>query len=393
VVVGNHRDAWVYGAVDPSSGTAAMLESVHGIGALLTQGWHPKRTIIFASWDAEEEGLIGSTEWVEQNAEALEHAVAYFNTDVAVSGADFTASAVPSLKLFLRELTRSVPSPLGGSVYQQWRINHPTQNENPAQNARGGSNVAAAPSEEIHVGDLGSGSDFTPFFQHIGVPSTDIGSDGPYGVYHSAFDNLAWYTENADPKFVYLQEMARVLGLEALRMADADVLPYDYVAYAGAINAYIETAKEKAGASGDSSSSLGWKGGVSREKSSKLGWKPAEPGFSSLNFSAVQAAAARFSAAADHAHALQIAAAGNLVRLNLALRQAETDLTSEAGLPNRPWYRHIIYAPGEFTGYSAVVIPGVNEAIDAKDYNRAAQQLAVLTQALTSAAQTLEGAR
>ena len=135
VVAGNHRDAWVYGAVDPSSGTAAMLESVHGIGALLKQGWRPKRTIVFASWDAEEEGLIGSTEWVEQNAKALEHAVAYFNTDVAVAGPDFSASAVPSLKQFIRELTRSVPSPLGGTVYQQWRINHPAENEHRASNA------------------------------------------------------------------------------------------------------------------------------------------------------------------------------------------------------------------------------------------------------------------
>ena len=358
VIVGNHRDAWVYGAVDPVSGTAAMLESVHGIGALLRQGWRPKRTIIFASWDAEEEGLIGSTEWVEQNAKALEHAVAYFNTDVAVSGPDFSASAVPSLKQFLRELTRSVPSPLGGTVYQQWRINHPAQHEHR------GSNAPPAPGEEIHVGDLGSGSDFTPFFQRVGVPSTDIGSSGPYGVYHSVFDNYAWYTENADPKFVYLQEMARVFGLESLRMADADVLPYDYVAYARSISSYIEAAKTKS----------------------------ADRGIS-LDFSAAQAAAARFSVAAGHIHGLQIAASGDLSRLNLALRQAETDLISEAGLPNRPWYKHTIYAPGEYTGYSAVVLPGVNEAIDAHDTTRAAQQLTVLTQALTRAALTLEAAR
>ena len=354
VVVGNHRDAWVYGAVDPSSGTAAMLEAVHGLGALTKQGWRPKRTIVIASWDAEEEGLIGSTEWVEQNAEALEHAVAYFNTDVAVAGADFSASAVPSLKQFLRELTRSVPSPLGGTVYQQWRMK-----------SAGASNAAPEAGEEIHVGDLGSGSDFTPFFQHIGVPSTDIGSDGPYGVYHSVFDNYAWFTLNADPNFVYLQEMARVLGLEALRMADADVLPYDYVAYAAAISSYIDAAKNKAG----------------------------DAGLGTLDFSAVQAAAARFSVAAERAHGAQVSASGDLAKLNLALRQAETGLISEQGLPNRPWYRHTIYAPGEFTGYSAVVIPGVNEAIDARDLQLATQQLTGLTQALTRAALSLERAR
>jgi N-acetylated-alpha-linked acidic dipeptidase len=373
VIVGNHRDAWVYGAADPVSGTAAMLEAVHGIGALFRQGWRPRRTLVFASWDAEEEGLIGSTEWVEQNAQALQRAVAYFNTDVAVSGPDFSASAVPSLQHFLCELTRSVPSPLGGTVYQQWRIYHP------AQNQHRGSSAPPAPGEEIHVGDLGSGSDFTPFFQHAGVPSTDIGSEGPYGVYHSAFDNYAWYKLNADPKFVYLQEMARVLGLEALRMADADVLPYDYVAYAAAIRSYIEAAKRKAG--------------VPSARSSKFGWKPADSGIRSLDFSAAQAAAARFAAAAERAHGLQIAASGDLARLNQALRQTETALTSEQGLPNRPWYRHTIYAPGEFTGYAAVVIPGVNEALDAHDSQRAAQQLTVLTQALTRAAQTLEAAR
>ena len=129
VVAGNHRDAWAYGAVDPNSGTAAMLEAVHGIGALLGQGWRPKRTIVFCSWDAEEEGLVGSTEWVEQNAQALQHAVAYFNTDVAVSGPDFSASAVPSLRQFVAGVTRSVPSPLGGTVYEQWSINHPAKND------------------------------------------------------------------------------------------------------------------------------------------------------------------------------------------------------------------------------------------------------------------------
>jgi N-acetylated-alpha-linked acidic dipeptidase len=359
VIAGNHRDAWVYGAVDPVSGTAAMLEAVHGVGVLLKHGWRPRRTLIFASWDAEEEGLVGSTEWVEQNAAALEHAVAYFNTDVAVSGPNFSAAAVPSLKLFLRELTRNVPSPLGGTVYQQWRSNKPVESElHHATNA-----TAAA--DEASVGDLGSGSDFTPFFQHVGVPSTDISSEGPYGVYHSAFDNYAWYTQNADPHFVYLQEMARIFGLEALRMANADVLPYDYVAYAREISAYIDAAKSKA----------------------------AEANLNSLDFGPAQTAVAHLAVAAEKARDLQIAPTGDLVKLNLALRQTEKALTSEAGLPDRPWYRHTIYAPGEYTGYAAVVIPGVNEAIDARDAALAVQQLNVLSQALERAAHTLDDMR
>ncbi|MFZ0744786.1 MAG: M28 family metallopeptidase [Terracidiphilus sp.] len=359
VINGNHRDAWVYGAVDPNSGTAAMLEAVHGIGALLKQGWRPKRTMIFCSWDAEEEGLIGSTEWVEQQAQNLDHAVAYFNTDVGVSGPDFSAAAVPSLKQFVRDITQSVPSPLGGTVYQEWRLNRTRGDEHRASNA------PPQPGEEVRVSDLGSGSDFTPFLQHAGVPSTDVGSEGPYGVYHSTFDDFAWFTENADPHFVYLQEMARVFGLEALRMADADVLPYDYEAYAREIASYLDAAKRKAG----------------------------DAGLGSLDFAPAQAAEARFAAAAARAHTLQASPSGNLAQLNQTLRQVETDLLSPKGLPNRPWYRHTIYAPGEYTGYAAVVIPGVNEAIDAKDATVAGQQLVVLTQALDRAAQTLDSAR
>jgi len=357
VIVGNHRDAWVYGAVDPNSGTAAMLESVHGVGALLKTGWRPKRTLIFASWDAEEEGLIGSTEWVEQHAKPLERAVAYFNTDVAVCGPDFSASSVPSLNQFIREVARSVPSPAGNSVYDQWKA----VRQDPDQ--RRVSNSAPA-SEEIHIGDLGSGSDFTPFFQHVGVPSTDIGSGGPYGVYHSVFDNFAWYVQNADPHFLYLQEMARVLGLEAVRMADADVLPYNYVTYAHSISSYLEAAKKRA----------------------------SDNGLGSLDFAPALAAAVRFSTVAKEVHDRQIAPTGDLAKLNLALRQTETALISEAGLPNRPWYRHTIYAPGQFTGYAAVAIPGVNEAIDAKDPSRTVQQLTVLTRALERAAQALDSA-
>jgi N-acetylated-alpha-linked acidic dipeptidase len=358
VIVGNHRDAWVYGAVDPSSGTAALLEAAHGLGALLRQGWRPRRTIVFCSWDAEEEGLIGSTEWVEQQGRTLDRAVAYFNVDVAVSGPDFAASAVPSLKEFVRGIARSVPNPFGGTVYQLWRSKPPVNDEHHQSNA------PLIQGEEVRVGDLGSGSDYTPFLQHAGVPATDIESTGPYGVYHSAFDDFAWFTKNADPHFLYLQQMARVLGLEAMRMADADVLPFDYVAYAREISAYLEAAKHRA----------------------------SDAGLGSLDFAPTQAAASRFSAAAQHVYASEVTPSGDLAHLNLALRQTETALLSDAGLPNRPWYRHTIFAPGENTGYAAVVLPGVNEAIDARDRNLAAQQLQVLTQALNRAAGTLEGA-
>ena len=353
VVIGNHRDAWVYGAVDPSSGTAAMLEAVHGVGALLRHGWRPRRTILFCSWDAEEEGLIGSTEWVEQNANALNRAVAYFNVDVAVSGPDFIASAVPSLMEFVRSVTRSVSSPLGGTVFDQWKLR-----QSSSSNSASSATLAAG---ELHLGSLGSGSDYTPFLQHVGVPSTDIGSEGLYGVYHSAFDDFAWYTANADPHFLYLQEMARILGLEALRMADADVLPYDYVTYAHDISSYLEAAKHKA----------------------------QDAGLQGLDFAPALTAATHMAAAAQRAYGLQIAPTGDVAQLNQILRQIETAFIYPPGLPNRPWYRHVIYAPGETTGYAAVVIPGVNEAIDARDSRRAARQLTILTEAVDHAAQML----
>jgi N-acetylated-alpha-linked acidic dipeptidase len=357
VITGNHRDAWVYGAVDPSSGTAAMLEAVHGAGELLRKGWKPKRTIVFCSWDAEEYGLIGSTEWVEQQAQQMNHAVAYFNVDVAVSGPNFEASAVPSLKDFVRDVTRSVPSPLGSTVYQQWKSSHPPANEHHEP----GMDTA----QEAHIGDLGSGSDYTPFLQHAGVPSTDVGSEGSYGVYHSAFDDFAWFKQNADPDFLYLQEMARVLGLETVRMADADLLPYDYAAYAREIGAYLEAAKQKA----------------------------ANDGIDGLNFAAAEAADARLLAAARQAPTAQTVAPGDTAHLNAILRQTEAAFLSRTGLPDRPWYRHTIYAPGEYTGYAAVVLPGVNEALDARDASRAAEQLTVLTQSIEAAAQTLIAAQ
>jgi N-acetylated-alpha-linked acidic dipeptidase len=359
VITGSHRDAWVFGAVDPGSGTVAMLEAVHGIGGLLAQGWKPRRTMYFCSWDAEEEGLIGSTEWAEDHAKQLAHAVAYFNTDVAVSGPRFESSAVPSLKQFVREVTMEVASPKGGSVYEEWKT---AQTETAARRHPGREFADASSSSEVRVGDLGSGSDYTPFIQHLGVPATDVGSTGPYGVYHSAFDNYAWFVMNADPSFVYEQQMARVLGLEALHMADADVLPYDYVTYARQIQAYLFSAQARA----------------------------RDTGMTTMDFNAALAAANRFSAQSMVIFGKQTDGKGDTAALNAALRAVEGDFLAPDGLPGRPWFRHTIFAPGEYTGYAAVVIPGVNEAIDAHDAARAQAQLANVTAALVRATATLE---
>ena len=368
VVAGNHRDAWVYGAVDPNSGTAAMLETVHGVGELLKSGWKPKRTMVFGSWDGEEEGLVGSTEWAEQHEAELAHAVAYFNMDVGVAGPKFGASSVPSLKQFIRDVTRSVPSPKGGTLYDVWQAEarsgdaanpHETSSSTfRPPNAKGPSDVP--------VGDLGSGSDYTVFLQQLGVPSTDIGSGGDYGVYHSVFDNFAWFKKFADPNFVYEQQMARVYGLEAIRMADTDVLPYDYEAYGKEIGDYIQAARKKA--------------------DSVFGSR-------SPSFAAAADAARKFERAGGKLLARQKNPSADAVRLNRALRDAENALLISAGLPNRPWFHHAIYAPGRYTGYAAVVIPGVNEAIDGHDLDRTSQQLVELTGALERAAKVLEDAR
>ena len=374
VVLGNHRDAWVYGAVDPNSGTAAMLESVHGIGALLKSGWKPKRTIVFGSWDAEEYGLVGSTEWVEQHPQELQHAVAYFNMDVGVAGPEFGASAVPSLKQFVRDLTREVPSPKGGSVYDQWRESQKEGRGRGARAARASGTTAGTGQRgeervevenDVRVGDLGSGSDFTPFIQHIGVPSTDIGSSGPYGVYHSVFDNYAWFTMNADPTFVYLQQQARVFGLEALHMADADVLPYDYELYGKEIESFLTAAQKKA----------------------------KDAGIQNVDFAAADAAAKRLTQAGAAVKARQLAVNGDMSALNQKLRATEAAMIYEPGLPHRPWFKHLIFDPGEYTGYAAVDIPGVNEGLDAGDATRTSQQMAILTTALNHAAEVLESAK
>ena len=369
VVVGNHRDAWVYGAVDPNSGTAAMLESVHGIGELLKSGWKPKRTLIFGSWDGEEEGLIGSTEWVEQHEAELRNSPAYFNVDVAVSGPKFGASSVPSLKQFLRDIAREVPSPKGGTVYEAWQKasqpETPSATQSPTE-AIGDSRrtPAAQVKGDVPVGDLGSGSDYTAFLQHLGVPSSDISSSGPYGVYHSVFDNFNWFKKFGDPDFVYEQEMARILGLEAVRMADADVLPYDYEEYGKEVVAYLDAAHKRA---------------------------ETKFGAHSIDFDAVDAAAHHFESAGAKILAKQRNPPQDASRLNQALLNAERALIVPQGLPHRSWFRHAIYAPGEYTGYAAVVIPGVNEALDKGDSDRARQQLATLAAALERAAKTIEG--
>src|SRR6185437_1732019 len=213
VIMGNHRDAWVFGAVDPNSGTTAMLEAARAFGSLLKKGWKPRRTIVMASWDGEEYGLLGSTEWAEENAAELQQkAVAYLNMDAAVSGPNFGASSVPSLWKLIRGATRDVKDPkTGKSVYQQW------QDRSRENRPEGDTDM-----REARIAALGSGSDYTPFLQHLGVASTDMSFNGDYGVYHSA--------------------AAQLWGTLAMRLADADGLPFDYTDYATQVRDFFTEA-------------------------------------------------------------------------------------------------------------------------------------------------------
>src|SRR2546425_5239753 len=359
VVAGNHRDAWVYGAVDPNSGTAALLEAVHGIGELLNSGWKPKRTIVIGSWDGEEQGLIGSTEWGEQHEAELANAAAYFNIDVAVSGSKFGASSVPSLKEFLRDVTRTIPSPQGGTLYEVWRKANQARRESVQEPTEAIGDTSRLPiaqgKGDAPVGDLGSGSDYTVFLQRLGIPSTDISSTGSYGVYHSVFDNFNWFKKFADPDFAYEQQMARVYGIEVIRMANADVLPLDYKEYGKEIVAYLDAAKKKA---------------------------ENNFGKQALDFREATEAAQRFEQAGAKLLARQQNPPTEPGKLNQTLREGERALLLAEGLPNRPWFRHAIYAPGQYTGYAAVVIPGVNEAIDKRDVEQTRRQLIALVAAL-----------
>ena len=363
VITGNHRDAWVFGAVDPNSGTAAQLEAVHGVGQLLKAGWKPKRTLVFASWDAEEEGLIGSTEYAEQHAKELS-APSRTSIWTSVSLARTSARRRFRLKQYFRDVAKAVPSPKGGSVYDQWKIaqNKNDQDRQPLFSDGPSQKPAAVVTADVRVGDLGSGSDYTAFLQHLGIPSADMGSKGPYGVYHSAFDNFAWFTKFADPTFVYEQQMARVYGIAAIRMASADVLPLNYEEYGKEITEYVKTAELKAKATfGDQTPS----------------------------FADALQAAARLQKAGAGALRVQSAVAGDPAVVNFVLRNTERAFLTD-GLPDRPWFKHAIYAPGEHTGYAAVVIPGVNEAIENKNLDLTKQQLQILTGVLNRAAGALE---
>jgi N-acetylated-alpha-linked acidic dipeptidase len=363
VVLGNHRDAWVFGAVDPNSGTSAMLEVGRGLGELLKQGWKPRRTIILCSWDAEEYGLIGSTEWAEElAAELKEKAVAYLNLDAAVSGNQFGAATVPSLWKLIRSVTRDIKDPKSGkTVYQQWQDHSREGRSEEERNTSG----------EARIGALGSGSDYTPFLQHLGIASTDMGFGGDYGVYHSAYDSFYWMDHFGDPGFVYHVAAAQIWGTLALRLADADGLSFDYTDYANEIRGFFREAMRVAG----------W-----RKLADQFDDKPMLAAIEDFAKEAERIEKARQDAirAGDRA---------KLARINDALMNTERQFIDQRGLRGRAWYKHQIYAPGIYTGYAAQPLTDFRQALDDRSGANAKEGLERIVEAVKRATRRLKEGR
>ncbi len=411
VMVGGHRDAWGPGAADNVSGTTSVLEIARTIAAEARAGHRPKRTIVFATWDAEEWGLIGSTEYVEDDSLRLTRdAVAYVNQDVAADGPSFGAEGSPSLRAVLRDIARLVPDPDSGtegaagargahrSVYDEWRAR--------AAGAAGGAG-SAADSTLPKFGDPGGGSDFAGFANHLGIPILGYGFGGAGGVYHSAYDDFAWESRFGDPGFVRHAAAARVGAALLLRLANADVIPYDYVEYARTMQHYLP-------AIDDAIRAHRWTGvSTARLAAAITGMERAAAAFaaardSALGGSAVARAGAAASAGAAGSGGVRAErpeaprrASGAprrppspavLRATNAALLRVERALTRPAGLRTRPWFRSLIYAADEDNGYANVALPSVTEAVRSGDQTLTTREIDDLAGRFDAAAGALRDA-
>jgi N-acetylated-alpha-linked acidic dipeptidase len=363
VIIGNHHDAWVHGAVDPNSGTATVMEIGRSFSELLKTGWRPKRTIVLAHWDAEEYGLVGSTEWVEENKiELVNNAVLYINIDSAVSGEDFSAGAVPSLDGFIQEVVKEIADPkTKDSVFKRW---WKEQNPKEIKRLKG----AVPDTAVVKIDRLGSGSDYTAFLQFAGVPSLSMGFSGRYGVYHSILDNFFWMKNWGDPTFEYHAAMAKIGGLMALRFAQAEVFPFNYADYAKTIVKHFDELEKSL-----------------KEKFLEV----------PLDFAPAKEKANEWKQVSEDLN-LKIAAAlntGNVnPKLNETLMQIERELTEPTGLPGRDWFKHRIYAPGFYTGYAAKPLPGIAEPAEKENWEGTKQELSVLLKILEKAIATTKKA-
>jgi N-acetylated-alpha-linked acidic dipeptidase len=348
VILGNHRDAWAFGGVDPSSGTASMLELTRDLGELLKQGIRPKRTLVICSWDGEEYALTGSTEWGEQYADELKQkAVAYLNVDEATSGKDFQGDAVGSLAPLLVEVSRTLTAPSGKTLYDEWKTSRQFE-------LHGTEPISDS---ELANTRIGSGSDHTVFLNFLGIPTVGLTFVGPYGVYHSMYDDFYWMNHFGDPGYRYHTLMSQLWGVMALRLANAEILPFDFASYASNIRKFILTL--------DAASHL----------TGKINLAPLQD-----RVSAFEAAGRELNDSISRAIAGSRLDSSVAYRVNEELMKAERNWCNPPGIPGRPWWKHTLY--GARYTYAHLELPGLTEAAEAGDWSRATEQAKILEAAL-----------
>jgi N-acetylated-alpha-linked acidic dipeptidase len=386
VIRGNHHDAWVNGASDPLSGMVAELAEARSVGLLAKSGWAPKRTILYAAWDGEEPGLLGSTEWAETHADELrEHAAVYINTDSSGRGF-FGAGGSHTLESFVNQVARDVTDPEKGISIAQRSLAATQAFGSPEEQQ-------AARAGTLTLEPLGSGSDFTPFLQHLGIAALNLGFGGEehYGQYHSIYDSFDHFTRFVDPKFEYGVALAKTAGRITLRLADADVLPLGFDRLSAAVGTYVDEVEKLAGTlrkeAADRSRDLdaGIYQAIDDPTETWVAPRRLDP-VPYLNFAPLQNAAAALKTSTDaYQKAYGAATAGGKVpaadvqaRLDQILLKAERALTRSEGLPRRPWYVHQIYAPGYYTGYGVKTLPAVREAIEQRQWQEAEQQIHIV---------------
>ncbi|MGC2388565.1 MAG: transferrin receptor-like dimerization domain-containing protein [Candidatus Acidiferrum sp.] len=402
VLRGNHHDGWVNGAEDPLSGQSSMLEEARSLGELVKDGWKPKRTIIYCSWDGEEPGLLGSTEWVETHAEELrQHAVSYINSDG--NGRGYLAlEGSHTLEKFMNDIARDIQDP--ETKLTAWKRDELRAIEHAPEDKK--QEIRQRP--DLHLGALGSGSDFTPFLQHVGVASLDIGFGGEDGggIYHSVYDDFYWYTHFADTTFVYERALAQTGGTAMMRLADADLLPFDFGDFAETMQTYVHELKDLSKKMQDEIRER------NKEIDEGLFTATADPkktyvppnkeevppyqDFAPLEnaVDAVTRSAAAYHKALEHANANGGAAlaSASLDEVNRLLIESERKFITPEGLPNRKWYKHQLYAPGFYTGYAAKTMPYVREAIEQKEWKQADEGVGVVAHCLQDEAKLIDDA-
>ena len=377
VMRGNHHDAWVHGASDPVSGMVALMEEARAVGELAKAGQQPKRTIVYCAWDAEEPGLIGSTEWVEDHQEVLkEKAVVYINTDG--NGRGFLGvGGSHTLETMVKEIAGSIEDPQTGvSLVER----------------RAAAAKVANRDTDFRLSALGSGSDYTPFIQHTGIPSLNLGFGGESsgGEYHTIFDTYSHYTRFKDPGFHYGITLAKTAGHITLRMANADILPFEMNAWYKTVSEYMDEVTETTEAmrkQAEKQQQLVAENAyvIAADPKDNLKAPEAEKDIPYLDFSPLQNALASVKTSVHYFSKTDFTSlsASKQKMVNAKLKDLEKALLSESGLPRRPWFKHQIYAPGFYTGYGVKTLPGVREAIEQKNFEEAQEQIEKLAKTLT----------